>query len=310
MTIKEIAGLAGVSISTVSKIVNNKDANINIETRKRVLKIVNDYNYTPYSTVKSLSEAKTFILGVLLRSSSKTNLFLNGVLTAAQHNGYSILLYDSAEDISRELKNITSLCKNRVDGVIWEPVTCQSLEHEWYFKEQEIEVCCINQPEIPSAFSIDYAEIGYAATDFLIRYGHTKPGCLTKQNSIRSRLVCAGFKKCLFDNGISFHDSMELPAETDDWYNGILSHTPTGIVSAHYADSLALMEHLTKIRFRMPYDLSLISLRDDVSENTAYSGISTIKIPYYEFGLFVCQCLIEKCEKKNLPHRSQLPSSP
>lgn len=46
MTIKEIAQLAGVSISTVSKIVNGKDANINTETRNRVLKIVKEYNYT------------------------------------------------------------------------------------------------------------------------------------------------------------------------------------------------------------------------------------------------------------------------
>ena len=45
MTIKEIASLAGVSISTVSKIVNNKDQNINPETRSRVLKIVKEYNY-------------------------------------------------------------------------------------------------------------------------------------------------------------------------------------------------------------------------------------------------------------------------
>ena len=50
MTIKEIAKLAGVSISTVSKIVNNKADNINIETRNRVLKIVKEYNYTPYGT--------------------------------------------------------------------------------------------------------------------------------------------------------------------------------------------------------------------------------------------------------------------
>lgn len=298
MTIKEIAELAGVSISTVSKIVNNKDANINAETRKRVLKIVKDYNYTPYSTVKNLSEAKTFILGILLRSASKTNLFLNGVLMAAQQNGYSILLYDSAKESSRELKNITSLCKNHVDGVIWEPVSCQSLDYERYFKEQEIEVCRINQPDIPSSYSMDYAAIGYAAADFLIRYGHTKLGCLTKQNSVRSLSVFEGFKKCLFDNGISFQDSMNLPTETEGWYNEILSHTPTGIVSTHYASSLALMEHLTKIRFRVPYDLSLISLRDDVTENIAYSGISTIKIPYYEFGSFVCQRLIEKCEKK------------
>ena len=56
MTIKEIAQLAGVSISTVSKIVNGKDANINTETRNRVLKIVKEYNYTPYGTVKNTSE--------------------------------------------------------------------------------------------------------------------------------------------------------------------------------------------------------------------------------------------------------------
>ena len=52
MTIKEIAKLAGVSISTVSKIVNNKADNINIETRNRVLKIVKEYNYTPYAQPK------------------------------------------------------------------------------------------------------------------------------------------------------------------------------------------------------------------------------------------------------------------
>lgn len=154
MTIKEIARLAGVSISTVSKIVNNKDENINVETRNRVLKIVKDYNYTPYGTVKTTSEAKTFILGVLLRSIPKTNQFLNGALFAAQKNGYSLLLYDSADSISSELKNITSLCKNNIDGVIWEPVNEQSLEYRRYFDEQELKYAAsiqdLTQPPTPS----------------------------------------------------------------------------------------------------------------------------------------------------------------
>lgn len=70
MTIKEIANLAGVSISTVSKIVNNKAENINIDTRNRVLQIVKEYNYTPYGTVKNVSTAKTFLIGVLLKHTS------------------------------------------------------------------------------------------------------------------------------------------------------------------------------------------------------------------------------------------------
>ena len=107
MTIKEIAQLAGVSISTVSKIVNNKDQNIHPETRSRVLKIVKEYNYTPYGTVKNLSNAKSFLLAVLLRSSDFSPLLLNGILETAQEHGYNVLLFDSQADLQTELKHIT-----------------------------------------------------------------------------------------------------------------------------------------------------------------------------------------------------------
>ncbi len=104
MTIKEIASLAGVSISTVSKIVNNKDQNINPETRSRVLKIVKEYNYTPYGMVKNISNAKRFLLGVLLRTASQTNLMLNGILQAAQEQGYNVLLLRQSEQRGYRVK--------------------------------------------------------------------------------------------------------------------------------------------------------------------------------------------------------------
>ena len=113
MTIKEIANLAGVSISTVSKIVNNKAENINIETRNRVLKIVKEYNYTPYGTAKSLSNAKTFLIGVLLKHSSQTNLLENGIMEAAQRHGYNVLICDSNDSQEQELKHITALCRQQ-----------------------------------------------------------------------------------------------------------------------------------------------------------------------------------------------------
>ena len=68
MTIKDIARLAGVSASTVSKVINGKDEHINPLTRSRVLEIVKEYNFTPYSTVKNISSTKKFLLGVLLHS--------------------------------------------------------------------------------------------------------------------------------------------------------------------------------------------------------------------------------------------------
>ncbi len=298
MTIKEIAALAGVSISTVSKIVNNKDENINPETRNRVLKIVKDYNYTPYGTVKNTSEAKTFILGLLINSSSGLNSFFNGALSSAQTNGYSILVYDSAEDPSQELKHITSLCKNRVDGVIWEPVNSKSLEHRRYFEEQGIEIRYINTPFEPSSYCIDYEDMGYKATKSLLQYGHTKIGCLTKENSLPSDFVLEGFKKCLFEHGIPFYDHMVLPADSQEWFNELLTHSLTGIVSADYNSSLLLLKKMKKQQFHIPHDVSLISLRDDCREHWDFSNISSIIIPYYELGSFVCSRLIEACEKK------------
>lgn len=298
MTINEIAQLAGVSISTVSKIVNNKDEHINSETRKRVLNVVKEYNYTPYGMVKSASEARTFTLGVLLRSAARANRFLNGLIQAAQESGYSVLVYDSAESPENELKHITSLCQKKADGVIWQPVDAESLKFRRHLDKENIEICFINSCAEPTSHSIDFSSMGYCAAETLLQYGHTRLGCLTKNGSGRSDLVFEGFKKCLFDHSIPFQPSMKLSVETDAWYDTMLSHTITGIVSSHYASSLILMEHLSKMQVRVPFDLSLVSLRDDAREIIHFPAISSMKIPYYEFGAFVCQRLIEKCEKK------------
>lgn len=138
------------------------------------VKIVKDYNYVPYASVKTTSEAKKFFLGILFRSIFKTNLFLNGVIPAAQAQGYSIMIYDSCNDPVHELKNIASLCKNNVDSIIWEPVQEESLEHRHYFEEQNIEVCLMNSKDRQSSYFIDFAGIGYH---------HRKPGCPIKKTA-------------------------------------------------------------------------------------------------------------------------------
>ena len=65
MKIKDIANLAGVSIATVSKIINNKDNSINPKTREKVLEIVKKYNYTPYSAVKQSQDKHSLTLAVI-----------------------------------------------------------------------------------------------------------------------------------------------------------------------------------------------------------------------------------------------------
>ncbi len=297
MTIKEIANLAGVSISTVSKIVNNKDQNINPETRSRVLKIVKDYNYTPYGNAKSISTAKSFLIGVLLRNGSESNLLLTGILCAAQEYGYSILLYNSECSAELELKHITSLCKNNVDGVIWEPVSEQSAQHELYFSEQNISVCYVNGFSEDS-FYIDFARMGYVLTQKLLDYRHIRIACLLKEKSLRSSMVLDGFKKCLYENQIPYSDTMELYISDTEYFSKIINHGISGIVSSHFASSLMLYEQMERLHYYIPSDLSLVSLRNDIREGISFPHISSLKIPYMEFGHYICEELIKKCEKK------------
>ena len=68
MTINEIAKLAGVSPSTVSKIMNDKDSSISTETREHVLRIVKEYHYKPYASVITSNTSKSLCIGVIFRN--------------------------------------------------------------------------------------------------------------------------------------------------------------------------------------------------------------------------------------------------
>lgn len=301
MTIKEIAKLAGVSISTVSKIVNNKADNINIETRNRVLKIVKEYNYTPYGTAKNISNAKTFVIGVLLRHSTLLNLMLKGIMDMAQKHGYNVLLCDSMDSEEKELKHITALCRHHVDGVIWEPVSENSIQYEHYFQEQDIAVSYINSSLPEASHCLAFMQMGYLAAQKLLDYRHTHIACLTKPGSFRSKMVFEGFKKCLFDNEIPYSEDMKLFVTYPDFYTQISLQGFTGIVSTHFEAALSLYEKVKSFHYHIPSDLSLISLREDAGDAICFPRISSLQIPYEAFGEKVCYHLIAACENLNEP---------
>lgn len=106
MNIRELAELAGVSASTVSKIMNNKDSSISPSTRERVLQIAKEYNYQSYSSLLDKGTT-TLTLGVIFRSAATVNMTLNGILKAAQDAGYTVMLRESDEDPEKEARNIS-----------------------------------------------------------------------------------------------------------------------------------------------------------------------------------------------------------
>ena len=231
MNIKEIAQLAGVSPSTVSKILNQKDESISQETRERVLKTVKEYHYTPYACVSP--PQKTWTIGILLSVSPSFDPALNGIIQIAQTNGYSTLVYNSYSDAEQELKNITSLCKNNVDGIIWEPVNKQSLEYASYIQEKNIQFLTVGKNGGDSSLVLPYEEFAYLLTQELIDAGHRNIACILKEGRRVSPFL-KGYKRSLFDNQITLDDELIFYEFSDTLLHKINQHEISGIICSHY----------------------------------------------------------------------------
>ena len=126
MTIKEFALLAGVSVSTVSKIMNGKDASISARTREHVLKLAKEYNYVPYASAAAPT-TRTLTMGVIFQNTEHGKRLVSSILKEATSLGYSLLLRESGDSADTELKNISAMAAAHTDGVIWEPVSSDSL---------------------------------------------------------------------------------------------------------------------------------------------------------------------------------------
>lgn len=293
MNIKEIAQIAGVSASTISKILNHKDESISDETRKRVLKIVKDYNYIPYSSAATTQ--KTWVIGILLRSSNSFDKTLDGLVQTAQLHGYTTIVCNSLSNQEQELKNITSLCKSRVDGIIWEPVSLDSLKYATYIQKKEIPFITTGANGNDSSISIPYKDYAYQLTQELITRKHTKIACLLTDGRRTSDFL-EGYKTCLFNNQITLDEDLIFNELSEELTYKISSHQIDGIISSHYERALEFYQFMCKLHYKIPEDFSLISLKNDTNKVLVYPEISTYTVSNIDFGKHLCERIIGEIE--------------
>lgn len=294
MNIRELAELAGVSASTVSKIMNNKDSSISPATRERVLQIAKQYNYQSYSSLIDKGTT-TLTLGIVFRCASTINMTLNGILKAAQGSGYTIMLRESGDDPEEEARNISVLCSHHVDGIIWEFVGRASSDQLQVIARYGIPAVIFNS-EHEDAVNIDYEELGYNAVQALIDAGHTGIACINAPG-IGAEAFTEGYRKCLFQNHIPLEEELIYDQINSMLTHKISSHAISGIVSSRYTAAASLYDAVKELRYELPYDISLVSLRDDLWEKDVFRPISTFTIPHYEFGEYLCNRLIGEIER-------------
>lgn len=290
MTIKEIAELAGVSIATVSKIVNNKDEAINIKTREKVLEIVKKYNYTPYGMLKQNSESRSFVIAIVFSGNEIDRGIIQGVIETAQSFGYTVMVYLSSNNEALELQHLTAIVKNGVDGVIWECVSEKSLVNKRYLEDTGIKYLYLNSVR-DNSYYVDYVEGIYRATKELLIRGHKKIGFIGERVEEGKN----GVRRAHYEKDAIFNDELIVDSY-NKLENKIIEKEVTGIVSDTLEKAREIKDKLEKSKYRIPGDISLITLVGE-NENTT---ISCLRKEEIKLGKIITRRVIALCEKKKI----------
>jgi DNA-binding LacI/PurR family transcriptional regulator len=211
-TIRDIAAEAGVSLMTVSKVMNRK-AGISGETSQRILEIARQLNYRPNQIARSLRADETFTLGVVVSDSSHL-LFakvIRGIEDAARHEGYSVIIANTDQNADREKQAVELLLNKRIDGLILGAPAHAGAEDIQMLARFGIPLVLLMRTS-PSAdvdcVINDNFEGGYEITKFLLDTGCEDPYFLSMPEQNQSSLIrLEGSRKALAELGRDMPDN-------------------------------------------------------------------------------------------------------
>ncbi len=300
MTVKEIAKLANVSTSTVSKILNGKDQTISCETRKKVLDIVKEYHYNPYQSVLGAAGGGRFLLGVIIRESGESRKLLAGIIAQAGAGGYMVLVSSYGGQEDGERKAIERLLSQNLGGVIWQRSGGVYQEYEQILAEKRIPVLYAdslfkggNRDQIFS----DYEHLGYELARYLTDRGHQKLACLYPNELDDTVRFLEGVQRCLYEYQIPY--TKEIITKWTDGFslNEKMLSGITAVICFDEAIAGDVCRKAAENGYHIPEDLSVISAGDPAVSALMTPAVTTIAISPEKLGQRICRSLIGRIEQ-------------
>jgi len=310
-SIKDVAREAGVSIATVSRVLNNVDV-VNEDTKKKVQEAIKKLSYRPNIVARSLKTQRTKTIGILIPDIS--NQFYPEVVRGAEDVAniydYNIILCNSDSDLEKEKEYIRVMKEKMVDGMLY---MSTSLDQEILDLIAELEIKTVlvetkvSGGKHPSV-TIDNNKAAYDATKYLLEKGNKKVAFIglkkDKNNAVSKRY--SGYEKALKDHGIEVDPNLvyfgELKAA--DGYNGINVILENSEIDAVFcaADDIA-MGAINAIRdkgLRCPEDVDVMGFNDSYAASIFFPKLTTIAQPMYDMGSVGMRMLIKIVNNKPL----------
>ena len=306
-TIKDVARMAGVSMSTVSKYMNGGNVREeNIESIRKAIEAL-DYRVNPFA--RSLKTQRSRSIGVLMPDI--TAPFFGAVVTAMdktlREHGYHSLMSCYSANHGMERDNLRYLISAGIDGLIYIP---EDLSAEEYYELTAncsipmVQMDRMIQGVESDAVLVDNADATYNATAEMLRRGHRRIAMMTGPKSVftaKERQV--GYLRALSDHGIMFDEDLFVSNENTfaTGYHGFgqlwkLSERPTAVVSTNYDITLGLVTAVREKGLRIPEDIDIVGY-DCVEVCTMMNPpLPVVHQPEALIGQTAAQHLIQRLE--------------
>lgn len=294
-TIYDIAEKAGVSIATVSRVINNSPG-VKEETRERVMHVIKQMNYSPNVMAAALTNKKTYTLGLLIPDIANPFFaeLARGVEDRANYYGYNVIICNTDNKPHKEIEYLRLLMRKRTDGLVFAAAEAGHSSITRLTRKGFPLVLLARELEGADLDTVlvDNVEAGYLATKHLVELGHHQIGIATETVNIKaSQDRHHGYLMALSEEGI-------LPVNEYQIFNVgsiragqeaakkllNLPNPPTAVVAFNDLVAIGIMEGAREMGLKIPRDISVVGFDDTIIASITNPPLTTIAQPIYQMG--------------------------
>ncbi|AYD39142.1 LacI family transcriptional regulator [Clostridium fermenticellae] len=315
-SIKDVAKEAGVSIATVSRVLNDVDV-VNEETKKKVLEAIDKLGYRPNIVARSLKTQKTKTVGIIIPDISSPFYpeIVRGAEDVSNIYDYNMMLCNTDLDFEKEMEYLRVLKEKMVDGVLYMSSSLKSNILELINKLQIPMVMVETTSEegnIPSV-TINNKQAAEDAVEYLIKKGSNNIAYIgTDKDEINARaLRYKGYRSALKNNNLTFNEDITCfgGLKAKDGYEGmknILEKTQNidGVFCTGDEIAMGAINFLREKNIKVPEDINVIGFDNIYSAATFYPKLTTVAQPMYDMGSVGMRMLIKIINKQDLENQN------
>lgn len=312
VTIYDVAREAGVSMATVSRVVNN-NPNVKPQTRKKVFEAIERLGYRPNAVARGLASKKTTTVGVVIPDISNAIFaeVARGIEDIANMYHYNIILCNADKKKDKEIRVVNTLLEKQVDGLLFMGGVVTD-EHIQAFRTSTVPiVLCATTDEKNTmpAVDIDHEKAAFDAVQLLIANGHRRIAMIsgTLQDPANGYSRYQGYRKALEQAGLPVSDELvrvgnyryESGIEATKYFLE-LGDRPTAIFAATDEMAIGAIHTIQDKGLVVPDDVSVISVDNSRISSMVRPLLTTVAQPMYDIGAVSMRLLTKLMNKENV----------